>query len=123
VNVLAWVLSGVCALTFLTSGTLKSLMPKDRMIESGQTGVAPFPLPIIRVVAVSELFGVAGLILPWATGTAEFLTPVAAGCLIVIMIGAAISHVSIKEPKQAFLVNLPIAVMLVAIVAIRVGQL
>lgn len=122
-NVLAWVLSGICAATFLTSGTLKSLLPKERMIESGQTGVAPFPLPIIRLVAVSELFGVAGLILPWLTGTARVLTPVAAGGLIVVMIGAAISHLSIKEPKQALLVNLPIAVMLAVILAIRVGQL
>lgn len=107
---------------FLTSGTLKSLFSKERMIETGQTGVAPFPLPIIRVVAVSELFGVAGLILPWLTGTAKFLTPVAAGCLIVFMIGAAISHWSLKEYKQALGVNLPLAVMLAAIVLIRAGQ-
>lgn len=122
-NVLAWVLQGICAVTFLTSGTLKSLFSKERMIETKQTGVAPFPLPIIRIVAVSELFGVAGLILPWLTGTARFLTPVAAGCLIVFMIGAAISHLSIKEPKQAFLVNLPLAVMLATILVIRVSEL
>lgn len=122
-NVLAWVLAGICALTFLTSGTLKSLMSKDRMIETGQTGVAPFPLPIIRIVAVSELFGGLGLILPWLTGTAKVLTPVAGGCLIIFMIGAALSHWSLKEQKQVFLVNLPLVVMLAAIVAIRVGQL
>jgi uncharacterized membrane protein YphA (DoxX/SURF4 family) len=123
VNVLAWVLQGICAVMFVTSGTAKSLMSKERMIETSQTGVAPFPLPLIRIVAVSELFGVAGLILPWATGTAKFLTPVAAGCLIVFMIGAAISHWSLKEYKQALGVNLPLALMLATILVIRVGQL
>jgi uncharacterized membrane protein YphA (DoxX/SURF4 family) len=116
-------LQGICAATFLTSGTLKSLMPKERMIETKQTGVAPFPLPIIRIVAASELFGVAGLILPWLTGTTKFLTPVAAGCLIVFMIGAAISHWSLGEYRQSLGVNLPLAMALAAIVVIRVGQL
>lgn len=121
--VLAWVLQGVCALTFAASGTLKSLMPKDRMIETGQTGVAPFPLPIIRIVAAGELFGAIGLILPWGTGTAKFLTPVAAACLGVFMIGAAISHWSLKEYKQSLGVNLPLVIALAAIVVIRAGQL
>jgi len=26
------------------------MQPKDRLIASGQTGVAPFPLPVIRVM-------------------------------------------------------------------------
>jgi hypothetical protein len=68
-NVLAWTLQVVCATTFLASGTMKSLMSKQRMIATGQTGVAPFPLPLLRVVALAELAGVLGLLLPWATGT------------------------------------------------------
>lgn len=122
-NVFAWVLQGFCAVMFTISGTLKSAMPKEKMIETGQTGVAPFPLPIIRIVAVSELFAAVGLIVPWLTGTARFLTPVAAGCLIVFMIGAAISHTGLKEYKQAFIVNLGLAAACAGIIAIRVGQL
>jgi uncharacterized membrane protein YphA (DoxX/SURF4 family) len=122
-NALAWVLQGVCAVTFLVSGTMKSLMGKQRMIETGQTGVAPFPLPVIRIVALSELVGVAGLILPWATGIAKGLTPLAAGCLAIVMIGAAISHASLREFKQVVFVNVPLFAGLVAIAAIRLAEL
>lgn len=122
-NLLAWSLQGVCALVFASSGTAKSLMSKDRMIATGQTGVAPFPLPVVRVVAISEIVGAVGLIVPWVTGTAKLLTPVAAGCLVVFMIGAAISHASLSELKQVFFVNTPLAVALAAVVAIRAAQL
>lgn len=122
-NVLAWVLQGMCAVTFLVSGTMKSLMPKQRMIDTGQTGVAPFPLPVLRIVALAELAGAAGLILPWATRIAEGLTPLAASCLAVVMIGAAISHASLREFKQVAFVNVPLLAGLVVIAAIRLAGL
>ena len=52
-NVLSWVLQIVAATVFLYSGSLKSWMSKERMIATGQTGVAPYPLPVLRVVAVA----------------------------------------------------------------------
>jgi uncharacterized membrane protein YphA (DoxX/SURF4 family) len=122
-NILAWPLQLVCATTFLASGTMKSLMSKQRMIATGQTGVAPFPLPLLRVVALAELAGVLGLLLPWATGTGRVLTPVAAACLAVVMVGAAVSHASLHETRQVLFVNLPLFAALVAIAAIRVSQL
>jgi hypothetical protein len=75
------------------------------------------------VVAVSELFGVAGLLLPQATGTASVLTPVAAGCLAVLMVGAAVSHSTLHEFKQVAFVNAPLFAALVLIAAYRVAQL
>jgi uncharacterized membrane protein YphA (DoxX/SURF4 family) len=122
-NTLAWTLQLVCATAFLTSGTMKSLMSKERMIATGQTGVAPFPLPLLRVVALAELAGVLGLLLPWATDTGRALTPTAAACLAVIMVGAAVSHASLREPRQVLFVNIPLFAALVAIVLIRVPQL
>jgi uncharacterized membrane protein YphA (DoxX/SURF4 family) len=119
-NVVAWTLSAVCAVAFLSSGTVKSVMSKQRMIESGQTGVAPFPLPIIRIVAASEIVAVAGLILPPATGIAEYLTPVAACWLAVVMVGAAISHASIDEYKQVLYVNTPLFSALTTIAVLRI---
>jgi uncharacterized membrane protein YphA (DoxX/SURF4 family) len=122
-NVLAWTLQIVAAATFLYSGSLKSWMPKDRMIATGQTGVAPYPLPVLRIVAISELLGAAGLLLPWMLGTDRFLTPLAAACLIPIMVGAAMAHASLGELKQVFLVNMPLLAILVGVVAIRLGDL
>jgi len=107
-NVALWVVQGLLAALFLVSGTLKSTQSKERMVEAGQTGVAPFPLPVIRVVAALELVAVVGLILPWATGIAPVLTPLAAVGLGVVMVGAAVSHLSLREYPQAFGVNLVI---------------
>jgi uncharacterized membrane protein YphA (DoxX/SURF4 family) len=122
-DVLAWTLQIAAAVIFLYSGSLKSWMPKDRMIATGQTGVAPYPLPVLRIVAVSELFGAVGLVLPWLLDTGRVLTPVAAACLVPIMIGAAVAHAHLGELKQVFLVNLPLLAALLAVVAIRVADL
>ena len=77
-NIALWTAQIILAVTFLASGIAKSTMSKERMISTGQTGVAPFPLPFIRVVAACELLAVLGLILPQALGVAPILTPLAA---------------------------------------------
>lgn len=91
-NIFLWIVQALLAALFLLSGSLKSTWPKDRLIASGQTGVTPFPLPVLRFAAVCELFAAAGLILPRATGIAPVLTPVAAAGLCCVMVGAISSH-------------------------------
>jgi uncharacterized membrane protein YphA (DoxX/SURF4 family) len=63
--------------------------------------VAPFPLPLIRVTAVSELFAAIGLIAPPLTGIAPVLTPLAAAGLGVVMVGACISHSRLLRADHA----------------------
>ena len=46
----------------------------------------------------SALEAVVGLLAPWLTDTARFLTPAAAVGLGIVMMGAATSHASLKEP-------------------------
>jgi uncharacterized membrane protein YphA (DoxX/SURF4 family) len=98
-NIALWISQIVLAAVFALSGTLKSTQSKQRMIETGQTGVVFFPLPVIRAVAALELVAVAGLILPQLTGVAPKLTPAAAAGLAIVMVGAAVSHTRLKEPK------------------------
>jgi uncharacterized membrane protein YphA (DoxX/SURF4 family) len=100
-NTITWILTAVLAVVFTISGFAKSTMSRDRLIASGQTGIAPFPMPLVRIVAVCELLAVAGLFVPWLTETARVLTPLAAVGLSIVMIGAATSHASLKEPKSA----------------------
>lgn len=99
-NVALWIGQGLLAAVFLYSGIAKSSMSKARLIEIGQTGVARYPLPFIRVIAGLELAGAVGLIVPEATGIAPILTPLAAVGLAVIMVGAAFSHRVLGEYKQ-----------------------
>jgi uncharacterized membrane protein YphA (DoxX/SURF4 family) len=91
-NVALWAAQLLLAAVFASSGTIKALGSKDWLVASGQTGVSHFSVPFIRFVAISELFGVAGLILPRALNVAPALTPLAAACLGVLMVGAASAH-------------------------------
>jgi uncharacterized membrane protein YphA (DoxX/SURF4 family) len=122
-NIALWVTQVILAATFAVSGTLKSVQSKERMIATGQTGVAPFPLPVIRGVAACELLAVVGLILPWSTGVAPVLTPLAAVGLAVVMVGAAVSHWSLREYKQVFGVNLVLLLACAFVAAGRFGAL
>ncbi|MGH3392550.1 MAG: DoxX family protein [Actinomadura sp.] len=91
-NIALWTVQVLLAGLFLGSGTVKFLWAKPRLIASGQTGVAPFPVPIIRFTAFAELCGALGLIAPQLTGIAPLLTPAAAIGLAIVMIGASLSH-------------------------------
>lgn len=100
-NVAAWIVTGLLVVVFTVSGVAKSTMSRDRLIATGQTGIAPVPMPLVRVVALCELLAVVGLLAPWLTDTARFLTPTAAVGLGIVMMGAATSHASLKEPGPA----------------------
>jgi uncharacterized membrane protein YphA (DoxX/SURF4 family) len=91
-NIALWVAQILLAAVFLGSGLVKSIQPKDKLIATGQTGVAPFPLPVIRLTAFAEMLAAVGIVLPWLTGIAPVLTPAAAVGLVIVMIGAVASH-------------------------------
>ncbi|GEL17094.1 DoxX family protein [Pseudonocardia asaccharolytica] len=111
-NLALWVCQALLAAIFLASGSAKISQSKERMLATGQTGVAPFPLPVIRMTALCELLAAFALVIPWATRTAPLLTPIAACGLAVVMIGAAISHSGLREPRNV-LVNVGIMVVCV----------
>jgi uncharacterized membrane protein YphA (DoxX/SURF4 family) len=94
-NLALWIIQALLAAVFLGSGSAKLTLPKDRLIASGQTGVAPFPVGVVKLTAVAEILAALGLILPRATGIAPVLTPAAAIGLALVMIGAMISHSSL----------------------------
>lgn len=114
-----WICQGLLAAIFLVSGSAKIGMSKPRMIATGQTGVAPFPVPVIRFTAVCELVGVIGLIAPPASGVLPILAGVAAIGLGVVMVGAIASHISLREPIPV-LIN---TVILATCCFVAVGRL
>jgi DoxX-like family len=66
-----------------------------------------------------EMAAAVGLVAPRLTGIAPVLTPLAAVGLIALMVGAAISHWSLREYKQVFAGNL---VLLLASLFVAVGR-
>ena len=99
-NIALWITTSLIAAVFAFSGIVKSTQPRARLVATGQRGITPFPMALVRAVAICELLGVVGLFVPWLSDTARVLTPTAAVGLGIVMYGAAISHASLKEPRQ-----------------------
>ena len=80
-----WVIQGLLALLFLFAGGMKLILPVEEM-----TKQMPVPLPglFLRFIAVAEVLGALGLILPGLLRIRLVLTPLAAAGLVIIMIGA-----------------------------------
>jgi urea transporter len=51
----------------------------------------------VKLLGLAEVLGGVGLVVPWATRILPVLTPVAAVCLVIIMVGAAKTHLDQKE--------------------------
>ncbi|WP_433734325.1 DoxX family protein [Nocardia sp. CA-129566] len=115
-NIALWIGQILLAIVFTASGLAKSTQSKEKLVASGQTGVAVFPKPVVRLTAYSELLGAIGIIVPWWTGIAPVLTPLAAVGFAVVMIGAIASHVRLREPRNiAITTTILIIAVLVAI--------
>lgn len=91
-NALLWTSQALLALVFLFSGLNKLVLTREALVGKGQTGVTGLGTHTIRFIAVCELLGALGIIVPWWTGVAPVLTPVAAICFAVIMLLAAAAH-------------------------------
>ncbi|MEU7837044.1 MULTISPECIES: DoxX family protein [unclassified Nonomuraea] len=114
-NVVLWVLQILLAAAFLVGGFLKATQPKEKF-QARMGWVDDFSQAQVRGIGVVEVLGALGLVLPWATGIAPILTPLAAVGLAITMIVAAQVH---RRRKESFAVNL---VLLAIAVIIAVGR-
>jgi len=89
-NVLLWVLQGLVSLVFLFSGGTKLVMSAEKMREMSPPNSIMLPGAFVKFIGVMEILGGLGLILPGLTKIRKNLTPVAAFCLLIIMIGAVV---------------------------------
>lgn len=83
VNYALWTAQGLLALVFLFSGGMKLALPIEAL-----TKQMPLPGFFLRFIAVAEVLGAVGLILPGLLRIRQGLTPLAAAGLTIIMIGA-----------------------------------
>jgi hypothetical protein len=85
-NRVLWVVQGLLAALFLFTGVFKLVVPIDTL-----TAQTALPGLFLRFVAVCEILGALGLIVPGLLRIRTGLTPVAAAGLIIIMIGATVT--------------------------------
>ena len=84
INRLLWTAQTLAALLFLFAGSMKFIMPAEKM----QQGPVVLPMAFLYFIGVCECLGALGLVLPGLTRVKTLLTPLAAAGLTIIMIGA-----------------------------------
>jgi uncharacterized membrane protein YphA (DoxX/SURF4 family) len=111
------VIQGLLALVFIVTGLMKLAQPKEKLaVRMKWTEDAP--RPVIKLLGAVEILGGLGLILPSLTGILPWLTPLAAVGLVLVMIGASMTHVRLKEYSHIGLTSL----LLVLALVIAVGR-
>ena len=100
-NIVLWVVAALLAVAFLGAGAAKLTQPKDKLTANPNMAWAEqFPPGTIKLIGALEVLAAIGLILPAVLDIAPVLVPLAAVGLILLMIGAAVTHARRKENRN-----------------------
>jgi uncharacterized membrane protein YphA (DoxX/SURF4 family) len=115
-----WIAQVVLASVFAFAGALKLTQPREKLVSLGQGWVEDFDDRRVKSIGVLEVLTAIGLILPAALDIAPTLTAVAAVGAILLMVGAAATHVRRREFDRLPL-NVALAALAVFVAAMRFG--
>ncbi|WP_448071301.1 DoxX family protein [Georgenia yuyongxinii] len=93
-----WIASGLLAAAYVLAGITKATQPKAKL-EASLPWTEDFSAGTVRFIGVAELLGGIGLTLPWLTGIAPVLTPLAATGLVIVQAAAIVVHLRRREAK------------------------
>ena len=85
-----WILKAAIALLFIFLGINKIMLPKAKLLDKGMKGLINLDEKQIKTVAVLEVLGAIGLILPSALNYFPVLSSISALCLGLTMIVAGL---------------------------------
>ena len=91
-----WAVQVLVAASFLVAGATKLSQPKEKLVNN-MAWVEDFSQGTVRLIGALEALGAIGVVLPALTGIAPWLTPLAALGLVLLMIGAALTHLRRTE--------------------------
>ncbi len=106
-NIVLWIIAGILAAAFLAAGGMKLSQPKEKMLAS-QPWSEDFSAGAIKGIGALEVLAAVGLILPAVLDIVPVLVPLAAVGLVLLMLGAMVTHARRKE-NQAIIVNVVLA--------------
>lgn len=105
-NIALWIIAGLLAVAFLAGGAIKLILPKEKLATfPGGGWVEDFSAGTVKAIGALELLAAVGLVLPVALDIAPVLVPLAAVGLVLVMVGAIITHHR-RHEAQAIVVNL-----------------
>jgi uncharacterized membrane protein YphA (DoxX/SURF4 family) len=109
-NIVLWILQILVGLMFVFHGYMLAFQYEQAKARPGMAYVGALPSGLRNFIAVCEVLGGLGLILPALTGILPWLTPLAAALLAVVMVLAAFYHLQRKE-YQNIVFNLVLALV------------
>jgi hypothetical protein len=120
-NIALWALQIILALIILGAGVTK--LKDDRLTYArtrppNTSYAEDLGDGLYRTIGVAEVLAAIGLVLPWATGIAPWLTPLAAAGIVVLMAGAIVTHARRGE-RHPIAINV---VLLVTALAVALGR-
>lgn len=122
-DIVIWVVSGLLAALYLLVGIGKIRTPKDELAADPRMAwTNDFSASAVKGIGTAEVLGAIGLVVPWLTGIAPVLTPIAAVGLAVIQLGAIITHARRGE-RQPLPVNAILLVLAAFVAVVRFTQL
>lgn len=118
-TVALWIAAAVLAVAMLGAGGMKLARSRDQLVAAGMGYAQHFPPGLIKLIGALEVLAAIGLILPGLTGIAPILVPLAATGVAIIMVGAIITHLRLREP---FGKSLPAIVLLLLALFVAWGR-
>ena len=116
-NVVLWIVAGALALAFLAAGLTKLVQPREKLAAT-MGWVQDFSPGTVKLIGALEVLAAIGLILPAALDVVPVLVPLAALGLVLLMVGAAVTHARRREVPM-IAIN---AVLLVLAVVVAWGR-
>lgn len=119
-NVALWITAGLLAAAFLAGGAVKLTQPREKLAASGFGFVEDLSAGTVKAIGATELLAGVGLVLPAALDIAPVLVPMAAVGLVLLMVGAMVTHLR-RHEASAVVVNLAILALAVFVAWGRFG--
>ena len=117
-NIALWIAAGLLGVVTLVSGAIKIFSSREQL-EKNMEWVKDSKMGFVRLVALLEILGAFGVILPGAIGVSPALVPWAAMGLALIMAGAIVLHIQRGEGLKA---TIPAIVLLALAVFVAWGR-
>ena len=111
-NIALWIVAGVLAAMFLLAGVMKIAMPKEKLEPTMQWSKS-WSRPQLQTLGTVEVLGAIGLILPRALNIAVVLTPVAAAGCAIVMAGAVVTHIRMRDYTGT---GMPLVLLVLAVI-------
>jgi hypothetical protein len=114
-TIVLWILIGLLALVSLAVALMKLIRPKEKLATMGDpfAWTADFSQGQIRLIALAELLGAIGLVVPRLTGVLPWVSGVAALGIAVLQVGAIVTH--LRRGERAIIPNAVIVVLAVVV--------